>query len=274
MVAGELKPDSGEVWLSQKTRIAYYEQGAEEKIDPELTVLQAAAQAGGGFTENELKGILGTFLFSGDAVDKRVSVLSGGERSRLAIIRALLTPSNLLILDEPTNHLDIQSREILFEAMSRYQRTIVFAAHDRFMLDKLADKTVRVEGGQAVLFPGNFTYASSRSRAASHKPQAASPKAVLRPQKSSSSSPVSGPGQQKGKGQRPKAKAQNHAAAVPRPTDPMARMQARLRAIEGEYEEARQTFDLNRARVLNDERKELLQELEARKADQVQNAGK
>ena len=74
-------------------------------------------------------------------------MLSGGERSRLAIIRALLTPSNLLILDEPTNHLDIQSREILFEAMRRYRRTIVFAAHDRFMLDELSDNTVRIDGG-------------------------------------------------------------------------------------------------------------------------------
>ena len=107
MVAGRIKPDSGTVWLSQKTRIAYYEQGAEESIDPGLTVLEAAAQSGAGFTENELKGILGTFLFSGDSVEKRAGVLSGGERSRLAIVRALLTPSNLLILDEPTNHLDI-----------------------------------------------------------------------------------------------------------------------------------------------------------------------
>ena len=262
MVAGSLKPDKGEVWLSRKTSIAYYEQGAEDKIDQNLTVLEAAAQAGGGFTENELKGILGTFLFSGDAVDKKVGVLSGGERSRLAIIRALLTPSNLLILDEPTNHLDIQSREILFEAMSRYKRTTVFAAHDRFMLDQLADKTVRIEGGQAVLFPGNFSYASSRVKAAARADGGRTvlkPKHKLKPEQA----------RQQLSGQK---KAQP-AAGRPAP-DPVTRIERRLKAIEDEYEAAREAFDLNRARVLNDERRELLLELEQRKADQVESAGR
>ncbi len=257
MIAGELEPDSGSVWLSQKTRIAYYEQGAEEKIDPELTVLEAAAQSGAGFTENELKGILGTFLFSGDAVEKKVGVLSGGERSRLAIARALLTPSNLLILDEPTNHLDIQSREILFEAMSRYQRTIVFAAHDRYMLDKLAHKTVRVEDGQAVLFPGNYAYATARAR--SHSPKTGS-------QKPNSTVPSS-----KAQAQSSKSKVSSPKSQVPA-IDRVTDIRQRLAQIELALQEAKAAFDLNRARALNQERKDLEQELEARKADEVEGS--
>ncbi|MBM3315737.1 ABC-F family ATP-binding cassette domain-containing protein, partial [candidate division WOR-3 bacterium] len=121
LIAGRLDPDRGEVWRSEKTEVAYYEQGAEELLDDRSTVLDAVGRSGGGYTENELKGILGMFLFPGDMVEKKVRVLSGGERSRLAIICALLAPSNLLILDEPTNHLDIQSREMLFRAMSQYR---------------------------------------------------------------------------------------------------------------------------------------------------------
>ncbi|MBM3323055.1 ABC-F family ATP-binding cassette domain-containing protein [candidate division WOR-3 bacterium] len=295
MIAGELEPDSGSVWVSQKSQIAYYEQGAEEKIDPELTVLQAAAQSGAGFTENELKGILGTFLFSGDAVEKKVEVLSGGERSRLAIVRALLTPSNLLILDEPTNHLDIQSREILFEAMSRYQRTIVFAAHDRYMLDKLAHKTVRVEDGQAVLFPGNYAYASARARShkpseGSQKPKAKSqepapgdrrqkPKAKSQSPKPTVPSPKSKVHSPKSRVHSPKSTVHGPQSRVPSPESPVppldriADIRQRLVQIEQAVREARAAFDLNRARALNEERRDLEQELEARKADQVEGGG-
>jgi ATP-binding cassette subfamily F protein 3 len=268
IIAGKLAPDTGEAWTSQKTQVAYYEQGAEETIDPDLTVLAAASEAGAGFTENEMKGILGTFLFPGDTIDKKVAVLSGGERSRLAIIRALLTPSNLLILDEPTNHLDIQSREILFEAIRRYRRTVVFAAHDRFMLDELADKTVRIDGGRAILFPGNYSYAAGR---------------VL---KHATGSPKSQVQRTKQGGQRPKSEAQSPKPRVHGPksmvhsrhsslathhsADPVAEIERRLRQLEDEYDSARQAMNYSRVRELADERKYLEAELQARKADQVE----
>ena len=264
IIAGELAPDSGEAWTSQKTQIAYYEQGAEETINPEMTVLEAAADAGAGFTENELKGILGTFLFPGDTIDKRVAVLSGGERSRLAIIRALLTPSNLLILDEPTNHLDIQSREILFEAMRRYRRTVVFAAHDRFMLDELADKTVRIDGGKAILFPGNYSYAAGRGQ----KPATGNPKSQIpNPKSGSPKSHVQSP---KSIVHGPKSKAHGPKHAVRHSGDPVSAIEQRLRQLESDYEVARQAMNYNRVRELADERKYLEAELQARKADQVE----
>jgi ATP-binding cassette, subfamily F, member 3 len=269
MIAGLLESDTGTVWRSQKTRVAYYEQGAEEKIDPDLTVLQAAAEAGAGFTENELKGVLGTFLFSGDSVDKYVRVLSGGERSRLAIVRALLTPSNLLILDEPTNHLDIQSREILFEAISRYRRTVVFAAHDRFMLDKLASKTVRVEGGEAVLFPGNYSYASGRAKAVPSKAarkstagQQPRPSAPDRKKEQAPKAVVSKPAPKQHPPKKPEP-----------PSDRTAAIRARLSQVQSEYDRARQSLDFTRARLLNDERRALETELAQRQADELGQAG-
>jgi len=261
IIAGRLAPDSGEAWTSQKSQVAYYEQGAEETIDPDLTVLQAASEAGAGFTENEMKGILGTFLFPGDTIDKRVAVLSGGERSRLAIIRALLTPSNLLILDEPTNHLDIQSREILFEAIRRYKRTVVFAAHDRFMLDELADKTVRIDGGRAMLFPGNYSYAAGRAvkhGTASPKPRVPS----LKPPARSSKPRVQSPGSN--------ARARHSSFITRQTADPLSAIERRLRQLEAEYDAARQAMDFSRVRELTDERKYLEAELQARKADQVE----
>jgi ATP-binding cassette subfamily F protein 3 len=259
IIAGKLAPDSGEAWTSQKTQVAYYEQGAEETIDPDLTVLQAASEAGACFTENEMKGILGTFLFPGDTIDKKVSVLSGGERSRLAIIRALLTPSNLLILDEPTNHLDIQSREILFEAIRRYQRTVVFAAHDRFMLDELADKTVRIDGGRAILFPGNYSYAAGRVV----KHTTGSPKSKVQSPKSSGPSP-------KSHVQSPKSRVHSPKSPPRYSADPVAEIERRLKALDVESQAARQALDFSRVRELADERKYLESELSARKADQVE----
>ncbi|MBN2465717.1 ATP-binding cassette domain-containing protein [candidate division WOR-3 bacterium] len=269
IIAGKLAPDSGEAWASQKTQIAYYEQGAEEMLDPEMTVLEAAADAGAGFTENELKGILGTFLFSGDALDKKVAVLSGGERSRLAIIRALLTPSNLLILDEPTNHLDIQSREILFEAIRRYRRTVVFAAHDRFMLDELADKTVRIEAGRAMLFPGNYSYAAGRVV----KHGAGSPKSQGQRTKQEGQRTKNDVRSRKLEARSQKSRARGKGSVVHQSADPVADIEQRLREIEAEHESARQAMDFNRVRELAEERKYLEAELEARKADQVEGSG-
>jgi ATP-binding cassette subfamily F protein 3 len=258
MLAGRLEPSKGSVWTSQKSQIAYYEQGAEETLDPNDTVLETVASAGSGFTTNELKGILGMFLFSGDAVDKRVRVLSGGERSRLAIIRVLLMPSNLLILDEPTNHLDIRSREILFEAMKRYQRTVVFSAHDRFMLDQLADKTVRVEGGQAVLFPGNFSHAA-------HKVVKAAPKPAVQPHRPEPKPAAARqPQHRHRKVQKPDAK----------PVVTLESLRQRLERVTEQYEQARSRFEFDRARTLAQEQRELREEIEARKADDLAEPGK
>ena len=103
-----------------------------------------------------IRNILGGFLFSGDDIYKRVSVLSGGERNRLALAKMLLNPSNVLLLDEPTNHLDLDSKEVLLEALADYGGTLIFVSHDRYFVDRLANKVVDVGGGEAMVYPGGY----------------------------------------------------------------------------------------------------------------------
>ena len=104
-----------------------------------------------------IRNILGGFLFSGDDVYKKVAVLSGGERTRLAVARMLLRPSNTLLLDEPTNHLDLDSKDILLEALEDYGGTLIFVSHDRYFVEKLATKIVEIGHGDARVFPGTYT---------------------------------------------------------------------------------------------------------------------
>ena len=103
-----------------------------------------------------IRNILGGFLFAGDDVYKKAGVLSGGERTRLAVARMLLLPSNTLVLDEPTNHLDLDSKDVLLDALEDYGGTLLFVSHDRYFVERLATKVVEVGGGRAELYPGTY----------------------------------------------------------------------------------------------------------------------
>jgi len=143
ILAGEESFESGNRTINEKTRIAYFAQHQTDQLDPDKSALECAIQSTG-CSEQQARDILGSFLFSGDAALKPVSVLSGGEKNRLALARILLKPANLLILDEPTNHLDIQSKSILQEALKNYDGACFIISHDRDFLDPLVEKTLEI----------------------------------------------------------------------------------------------------------------------------------
>ena len=124
-----------------------------------------------------IRNILGGFLFSGDDVYKKAGVLSGGERTRLAVARMLLRPSNTLLLDEPTNHLDLDSKDVLLEALEDYGGTLIFVSHDRYFVEKLATKIIEVGHGAAVIYPGTYAeFLWSKAQQENPKPQIPSPR--------------------------------------------------------------------------------------------------
>ncbi len=130
----------GECQLGHNTEVGYFAQNQASLLDPELTVFQTVDEIAKGDIRSQLKNILGGFMFSGDDIDKKVSVLSGGERTRLAMVKLLLEPVNLLILDEPTNHLDMKSKDVLKEALKNFDGTLILVSHDRDFLRGLSKK--------------------------------------------------------------------------------------------------------------------------------------
>ncbi len=155
LLAQEEAPDSGTVKLGHKVATGYFSQDPYD-LDENRTVLENMNERASIAMVPQLRSILGAFLFHGDDVDKKVKVLSGGERSRLALARMLLRPSNVLLLDEPTNHLDLDSKAILLEALQAYKGTLVFVSHDRYFLDELARKVAEIGGGQIRLHWGGY----------------------------------------------------------------------------------------------------------------------
>jgi ATP-binding cassette subfamily F protein 3 len=155
LLAGVEEPDSGTVKLGHKAATGYFSQERYD-LDEETTVLENMNESASIAMVPQLRSILGAFLFHGDDVDKKVKVLSGGEKSRLALARMLLQPANVLLLDEPTNHLDLDSKAILLEALQAYKGTLVFVSHDRYFLDELATKVAEIGGGDIRLHWGGY----------------------------------------------------------------------------------------------------------------------
>jgi ATP-binding cassette subfamily F protein 3 len=156
MLSGVEQPDRGTRTEGHQVISQYFAQDEATRLDPTKTVYQTLAGDSPIHMVPQIRNILGGFLFSGDDVDKPVRVLSGGERTRLAVARMLLRPSNTLLLDEPTNHLDLDSKDVLLEALEDFGGTLIFVSHDRYFVDKLATKVIEIGGGQALLYPGNY----------------------------------------------------------------------------------------------------------------------
>ena len=156
MLSGEEAPDGGERHAGHQVVPEYFAQDEATRLDPALTVYETLSSGSPMHMVPAIRNILGGFLFSGDDVYKKAGVLSGGERTRLAVARMLLRPSNLLLLDEPTNHLDLDSKDVLLDALVDYGGTLIFVSHDRYFVERLATRIIEVGHGRAESFPGTY----------------------------------------------------------------------------------------------------------------------
>ena len=156
MLSGDEAPDAGTRTLGHNVVMQYFAQDEATRMDPAPTVYETLASGSPLQMVPMIRNILGGFLFSGDDVYKHVRVLSGGERTRLAVARMLLRPSNTLLLDEPTNHLDLDSKEVLLDALVDYGGTLIFVSHDRYFVERLATKIIEVGSGTATVYPGTY----------------------------------------------------------------------------------------------------------------------
>ncbi len=155
LVAGQTELDGGSVGFGANVRMTYFGQHQAQELSPELSVLETMALAGEELTVTQQRSLLGAFLFRGEEVDKKVAVLSGGEKSRLALAKMIAVPANLMLLDEPTNHLDMSSQEVLQEAMNQYNGTIVVVSHNRYFVDGFVNKVLEVKNGKITVYEGN-----------------------------------------------------------------------------------------------------------------------
>ena len=158
MLIGELEATEGSIKLGANVNIGYYAQNQDDLMDGEFTVFDTLDRVAVGDIRTRLRDILGAFLFRGEDIEKKVKVLSGGERSRLAMARLMLEPYNLLVLDEPTNHMDMRSKDILKDALQKYDGTVVVVSHDREFLDGLVDRIYEFRDGGVREYLGDIWY--------------------------------------------------------------------------------------------------------------------
>ncbi len=237
MLSGVEPPDSGTRTEGHQLVMQYFAQDEATRLDPTLTVYETLAGSAPLHMVPHIRNILGGFLFSGDDVDKPVRVLSGGERTRLAVARMLLRPSNTLLLDEPTNHLDLESKDVLLDALEDFGGTLIFVSHDRYFVDKLATKVIDIGNGQALVYPGTYEeFLWSRKEQA----RAAADAAVAAP-----------------KPKPPPRRAAPAAGSAPAPKTAVASYEERKRA----------DADARRGKKARDARQKRIDELEARIAD-------
>ena len=157
LLAGMITPMSGDMILGHNAELRYFGQHQLEQLNGESTLYDTVAAHSANSEKNYIRNALGAFLFSGTSIEKKVKVLSGGEKSRLALASILVSPGNVLLLDEPTNHLDISSIEMLSESMTDYAGTILFVSHDEYFISRLATRIIEVRPGRMRDFPGNLS---------------------------------------------------------------------------------------------------------------------
>jgi len=180
LLAGLIKPDGGAIRLGHNVTVSYFGQHQAQELDHRYTILDTLNQVKSGLNLTQTRSLLGAFLFRGDEVDKKVGVLSGGEKSRVALARMIASPANLLILDEPTNHLDIISQEVLQEAMRQYDGSIIVVSHNRSFANAFVGKVLEIKAGRGVVFDGDIDYYLRKTHGEQSETKAAPPPAGKR----------------------------------------------------------------------------------------------
>ena len=163
IIAGQTEPTAGSLKIGPSVRLGYFSQYSSDVLIPSRTIFEEVSERLPKASDGQIKNILGAFQFSGDDADKRVSVLSGGEKSRVMLALILALPVNFLVLDEPTNHLDIASREILLEALQGFEGTVMIVSHDRYFLRRLAGRVFEIDKGRLAVYEGDYAYYLEKS---------------------------------------------------------------------------------------------------------------
>jgi len=281
LLAGAEAPDSGERREGHQVVMQYFAQDEASRLDPDLTVYETMEADSPVAMVPMIRNILGGFLFAGDDIYKRAGVLSGGERTRLAVARMLLRPANTLLLDEPTNHLDLDSKDVLLEALADFGGTLIFVSHDRYFVDRLATKVIAVGHGTVEIYPGTYEqFLWSRT----HRPEpvAATPaRQQPRSEKPASKTPAAGnrpthqPKQTGSHGPTPQPKAlaseRPQASAGQPPQASAGQRYEEKKKVDAEARRRQRQDDERRKRVADleariTEREQAIKELEARMA--------
>ncbi|EAX46333.1 ABC transporter related [Thermosinus carboxydivorans Nor1] len=247
LLTGEVAPTAGRVKLGSRVRIGYFSQ-EHESLNPLNRVLDEIMLEFG-LGEERARQYLGAFLFSGDDVFKTVGDLSGGEKARLALLKLMLTGANFLILDEPTNHLDIPAKEAVEEAILAYPGTFLAVSHDRYFLDKVADRVVELADGRLTEYAGNYSYYREK-------------KALAARQAAAAAAPVKPPAAKKEK--RPRPRRQDAAKRLQRLEAEIAGLEAELAALEARLSDPASHADPETSRALAAEYEALQAQLAAK----------
>jgi ATP-binding cassette subfamily F protein 3 len=170
LLSGVEAPSRGAVRVGHNVKRAFYSQESAQNVSYSHTVWEEARQTPSKLTEPGKRSLLGAFLFSGDDVQKSVSVLSGGEKARLALFKLMLSESNFLVLDEPTNHLDMNTKELFQRALLQYGGTLLIVSHDRYFLDELTERVLEIRQGRLFDYPGNYSWFLEKRESTGYEP--------------------------------------------------------------------------------------------------------
>jgi ATP-binding cassette subfamily F protein 3 len=252
LLSGVEPPDTGSRTEGHQVVTQYFAQDEAARLDPTLTVYETLETGSPANLVPAIRNILGGFLFSGDDVYKKAGVLSGGERTRLAVARMLLRASNTLLLDEPTNHLDLDSKDVLLEALEDFGGTLIFVSHDRYFVDRLATKIVEVGGGGILVYPGTYEEFrwSKQSRGSQPKPQISRPSPEARSPRPQAKSPK--PQAPSPKPNAPGPRHPREAHAEKRRADALARQQHRAADAHKKRIEALEARIADRERAIKE----------------------